>query len=197
MSCLPFNLTSFRFDNASTWLSVQVTFAHLPHLSHQHCYLILYQIGYWISASGFTLGLELAIRQDGFAFSRVNLRKGLGMSCGGYINLGPRGCGSYMKKQGNGQEIMTVSREGRSLAGQTWRVRNSEKQLQVGSLLNALCPGERLCVHLSADGGYSEHPFSCRPKRVRGWARTSWKNSPGWSLGLACVSPLFPALLRL
>lgn len=139
MSCLPFNPTSFRFDNASTWLSVQVTFAHLPHLSHQHCYLILYQIGYWISASGFTLGLELAIRQDGFAFSGVNLRKGLRMSCGRYINLGPRGCGSYMEKQGNGQEIMTVSREGRSLAGQTWRVRNSEKQLQVGSLLNALC----------------------------------------------------------
>ena len=98
MSCLPFDLTSFGFDNASTWLSVKITFAHLPHLSYHHSYLLVYQIGYWISASEFTLGLELAIRQDGFAVSRVNLRKGLRVSSGGYINPGQRGCENYMQK---------------------------------------------------------------------------------------------------
>lgn len=48
MSYLPFNLTNFSFDSESTWLSVKVIFAHLPHLSHHHSYLIPYQIGYWI-----------------------------------------------------------------------------------------------------------------------------------------------------
>ena len=69
-----------------------------------------------------------------------------------------------MEKQGHGQNIMIISREDRRFAGQIRGVRNPEKQLQVGSLLNALYQGEQFCMYISADVGCSEHPFSLGPR---------------------------------
>lgn len=66
---------------------------------------------------------------------------------GGYITLGHEGCGSYTKKQSHDQEIKTPSREVGRHVGQTWGVRNTGKEMQIGSLVKALYMHEGLCMN--------------------------------------------------
>lgn len=51
------------------------------------------------------------------------------------------------------------------------KYKESEKDLQVGGLMNALCQGEELCINSSTDGSCCRHPFSLVPRHAMVWGR--------------------------
>lgn len=59
------------------------------------------------------------------------------------------------------------------------KYKESEKELQVGGLMNALCQGEELCINSSTDGSCSRHPFSLVPCHGVGKGKVKKPNCSG------------------